>query len=841
MGLIAWYPLNGNTNDYSGNNYNATNSGATINENGKIGQCYSFTQTGSDGINITTKNFTELKDSYSMAIWVNPAGTHYHYNGTFISSGNWNGSNWAFGLSQDNTQIDVLGHGYNKWISYTVPLNTWTHISCVVSNNISKVYINSNYIGSVAVTSALASDATNTFIGRETYANGYFSFNGKLNDLRIYDHALSEKEIKEIAKAKILHYTFDDFQEPATNIISTDFDSTFESYTDGNNVSFYNQLGTNNYLGTSTNGYNSLKSLKVNRGVGGNGRIYKTKNINLGDYISISAMVYSTSPGPYLHIEYSGGDYSWSVAYTKNIHTGKGWEQLYASVAVAATSATTLYYFYYPVNENLDTYIDNIQIEKKPYYTPYTPTLRSGIINDNSGFRNNATLAEATTPRWTSDSKIGSGAYKFNGLNNYITTSILYETPTITISLWFKTNILHSGNLYWGTGTNKIILRTNPDGTLSWYIGTSTTAAGYFNSNSIYSIGVWNHIVVQYDGANIYAYFNGVKQSTISAVTGSVISSSLNIGTNYNTSGAWFNGVIDDVKIYANPLSDSDVLELYQTRASVDSSGNLFLTELDYEEYANSQISKQGVLKYNNISEVGITDGLVAYYPLDKDARDYSENGNHGTVSGAVLGGGVKSGAYNFDGVDDYISFPEIVSNANIRASGVTYSAWIKLDTIKESRVVGQQPYNGYSDYASGGIGVSSVGKALSICYDENINYKYVTGTTTLQTGTWYHIVSTYSSSDKYLRLYVNGTKEGLDSLITTFNVITANNSNRIGLKDHATPYPTDGLIDEVRIYNRALTQEEVSILYETTAPTTAAMKITKDTVYLKGEFKEVI
>lgn len=49
MSLIAWYPLNGDTLDYAGN-YNATNNGATINNDGKIGKCYEFEENTSQHI-----------------------------------------------------------------------------------------------------------------------------------------------------------------------------------------------------------------------------------------------------------------------------------------------------------------------------------------------------------------------------------------------------------------------------------------------------------------------------------------------------------------------------------------------------------------------------------------------------------------------------------------------------------------------------------------------------------------------------------------------------------------------------------------------------------------------
>jgi len=145
----------------------------------------------------------------SIALWVKPVGNHYHYNGTFISSGNWNSTCWSFGVSQNNSQVDVLCKGYNAYITCAVPVNEWTHLVGVFKDGVSKVYKNGVYVGELTGRAAFASDASNTCIGRETYASGYFGFNGRINDVRIYDHALSPKEVEELAKGLVLHYKLD--------------------------------------------------------------------------------------------------------------------------------------------------------------------------------------------------------------------------------------------------------------------------------------------------------------------------------------------------------------------------------------------------------------------------------------------------------------------------------------------------------------------------------------------------------------------------------------------------------------------------------------------------------
>lgn len=74
-------------------------------------------------------------------------GTHTHYNGTILSSGNWNAKRWAFGVSQDNSQVDVLCGGYNNYISCAVPVNQWTHLASTFENGVCKLYKNGVYVG----------------------------------------------------------------------------------------------------------------------------------------------------------------------------------------------------------------------------------------------------------------------------------------------------------------------------------------------------------------------------------------------------------------------------------------------------------------------------------------------------------------------------------------------------------------------------------------------------------------------------------------------------------------------------------------------------------------------
>lgn len=160
-----------------------------------------------NGVRCNTNLLDELSEQkFSCSVWVNPKGSHVHYNGTFFSSGNWNNKAWAFGVNNANTQVDMFGPGYNTYVSCNVPVNEWTNLISVYDNRQAKLYKNGQYVKSYTFqsSSVFSSDTTWCAIGRETYASGYFSFNGNIADLRVYNLLLTEKDIQRIYHQKLI-------------------------------------------------------------------------------------------------------------------------------------------------------------------------------------------------------------------------------------------------------------------------------------------------------------------------------------------------------------------------------------------------------------------------------------------------------------------------------------------------------------------------------------------------------------------------------------------------------------------------------------------------------------
>ena len=100
------------------------------------------------------------------------------------------------------------------------------------------------------------------------------------------------------------------------------------------------------------------------------------------------------------------------------------------------------------------------------------------------------------------------------------------------------------------------------------------------------------------------------------------------------------------------------------------------------------------------------------------------------------------------------------------------------------------------------------------VAYNDAGAYVYTNSNTILEVNKWYYIVGTFDINDKFLRLYVNGVLDGISTAVTIFSRLLTNSSNRIGSKDGTTTLPFNGLISNVKIYNKTLSINEILINY---------------------------
>ena len=222
MSLIAHFPLNGNFNDYSGYSRTLTTSGTiTENNSGKIGKTYDFS---SGRLELNYKSYgIDLTKSSSVTCWVKINSLPSSRMGIFETK---YGAEYAVNIASDGhiqwyygssgTSSTPYSHSSTSG-TFNFQINVWTHLAFVRNHDKNTMYIYVN--GELKNTHTMNHVIV---VSNSTFKIGY-SYTGQLkgyiNDFRIYDHALSVKEVKEIYKSLILHYPLDSEIKPTQNLI----------------------------------------------------------------------------------------------------------------------------------------------------------------------------------------------------------------------------------------------------------------------------------------------------------------------------------------------------------------------------------------------------------------------------------------------------------------------------------------------------------------------------------------------------------------------------------------------------------------------------------------------
>jgi len=208
--------------------------------------------------------------------------------------------------------------------------------------------------------------------------------------------------------------------------------------------------------------------------------------------------------------------------------------------------------------------------------------------------------------------------------------------------------------------------------------------------------------------------------------------------------------------------------------------------------------------------QLALSNGLVAYYPFDGDANDESGHGNHGSEHGSLsYVPGLIGLAASFD-VDNYILVEHNHTLSFSLGKEYTTSIWVNLTHsipegtnqkvfFKGVRGVGANYTLEFLKSKFGGIERIYLNSDTAIKYNHPI-------------GSWYHIVSLYNSKNDRFEFYVNGTKITL-TWSDTEHYHTSSTPLTIGGRLGSSS-PFSGKVDEFRIYNRALSAEEIKQLY---------------------------
>ena len=201
------------------------------------------------------------------------------------------------------------------------------------------------------------------------------------------------------------------------------------------------------------------------------------------------------------------------------------------------------------------------------------------------------------------------------------------------------------------------------------------------------------------------------------------------------------------------------------------------------------------------------TNGLIAWYPFNGNASDESGNGNNGTVNGATLTVDrfeKTNNAFIFNGLTNYI---DLGKNENLTPKNFTIASWIKIGTpLSNLNMILRARFYGYS------LMIKPNGQVLGEISD-NVNTGHgLNSISNVNDGKWHLVV--FSFDKKTLSLYIDGILEASKSTIGE-SVFYGLTGIAIGRDADANIYYYKGIIDDVAIWNRGLTTEEISKIFK--------------------------
>lgn len=395
MSLLVWLPLNGALNNQGLSDVNVINNGCFVNTLGKIGKCYLFSNSY---LRIDKKLINTAE--YSISFWMYP--TDVSSNHCIFSTRNVNSGAVSVYLLPAGIRFDTSTSS-NWQTGFKPSANTWYHITLVQDATKKYLYVNGVLTTSSAGTTTLSQVSSVCTIGCEhidgssTSIGTYFA--GRLNDFRIYDHALSDKEVKEISKALVAHYPLNNQGKSNPNLLRyskvTDTNKTIlTSYAGSlwNNLTIANKDGYDGYYYPSSqsstwfwSGNNWCTGLKANQRYTYTAWIYITAQQNFNFTSLGHFQVYNVNSSA---ADKSHEDVAAERLYEPSVIPANKWTKI--RISFTTNNLANSFFIIYPrysIGANVtELYFRNCKLEEGGTPTPWCP--HADDIEGNGGAEN---------------------------------------------------------------------------------------------------------------------------------------------------------------------------------------------------------------------------------------------------------------------------------------------------------------------------------------------------------------------------------------------------------------------------------------------------------------------
>ncbi len=453
----------------------------------------------------------------------------------------------------------------------------------------------------------------------------------------------------------------------------------------------------------------------------------------------------------------------------------------------------------------------------------------------------------------------GFGAYSFDGDNDKITLEGHHTPGPRTYTFWMKStdtgpsSVFNHGSIF------------NGGFQINW--GADRPIFGLHNQNYIYwednpaqDDGQWHFWALSTDGAdagNTELFIDGVKQTASSIKFSEQVRQWYSLVLGYtSTSSVYFDGILDEFKVWDLQLSQEQINELYQNDNVIVSSetnegdswkacvtpndnvkdekgicsnslsitagtgSSLQTVEIDAgasttddDLTANTNLDGNSSFKLiydwikDNVSLLSLNLPFEANNGLEQvTTEDYSGDKDV-TISGATwmqTGGQDSFGAYQFDGTDDKISV-----DGDDAAGAKTYTFWAK------STITTYNPVFSHGSIFQGGFAFNWVADRPIFGLD-NKNFRYWVANDAQDDGNWHFytlvLTGTSPADIENSKLYIDGNEQAVSRTYST-GALKPWGNLEIGYTETADLY-FDGSLDDFKIWNSALSQEQIESLY---------------------------
>ena len=747
MSLIAHYPLNGDATDYFGNATTVNGSSGISYADGKIGRAISFDNSYTGYLSAPEiSTYLHGRAEASIALWVKKSAIQY---GLLQLSGyaDANGNLYPY-QSATKVYLDVFRTNRLGPIYMPTSVLEWHHLVITQKPGQWKLYQNGVLVNTSGADDTVSTDYLQFELGRNSGSRYAF---GDFDDVRIYDHALSEKEVQETYKALVLS------KFPEVNDNTSD-SGNFITVPDSPTILGDTSIEMWLYPTTTVR-----RQTIWNKGYGGEG----TVNFEYGaGFLRLFSGYNGDNNGGYENVD--------SSVIPLNVWT-------HAVVTRAMPSGAVKWY----LNGQLDT-TGNFSFSTIGE-TTFDLTIGSGYTSDFvgnlQGVRQYATVLSATDVE--SQYKTGLSIDNIGNMHS----KHLDESPKVRYIRDYLNGSTSNSDEHWVE-----IQANDTDG-----VNVALNADAYDE--------VGNPEPELTDGnTNTNPYVSGKTYMEVDL--GSVF-------------------LLDNVHIW-HYYGDGRTYYGTKTEVSVDGQNwiTIFDNEVDglYPETPSGKVHRvrspsKFSVNYSGVSvgeaiEVGVSRGLVSWFPLIGDTKDRVTN-KVATNNGATP----VSDGYQFDGVDDYIDLPnDLGYDTQVSA----FASFIALGTPAGNYhiIFGDSNLEltiNTGDFLRSGI-ETSTGRKVS---------DHGSG---LLDGNWHYVGFTFDGSEKIA--YIDGVAVG--TLATTGVLISSFTNRRIGRFGTSTAYYMNGIIANSKIYKIALTPEEVAQEYNS-----GKASLNKNSAFAK-EFIEV-